>query len=64
MLRKENGKFGKFSTKGGSKFLCQIGEGGGYEVLRRTREEINEAIMTVRIKVRLIIAKSNQYLIM
>ena len=26
----KNGKFGKFSTEGGSKFLCQIGEGGGY----------------------------------
>ena len=33
---KKNGKFGKFSTEGGLKFLCQIGEGGGYEILRRT----------------------------
>ena len=25
----------------GSKILCQIGKGGGYEFLRRTRERIN-----------------------
>ena len=40
-VEKKNGKFGKFSTEGGSKFLCQIGEGGSYEFLRRTREKIN-----------------------
>ena len=35
-------------------FLCQIGKGGGYEILRRMREWINEVIMVISIKARLI----------